>query len=130
MILNSILINIKNLLIAVTATEYIVRNIVFLYKGKSFRYKDESDGKILLIDNSKNNGFELRLDYDEYGKWVNTSDGEKIIWTEEYWLHTKVPNNLYGLDENPAFKQSGEGIQYEFGFTILDLLKIKYLKEI
>ena len=56
----------------------------FLYKGKSFRYKDESDGKILLIDNSKNNGFELRLDYDEYGKWVNTSDGEKIIWTEEY----------------------------------------------
>jgi len=84
MILNSILINIKNLLIAVTATEYIVRNIVFLYKGKSFRYKDESDGKILLIDNSKNNGFELRLDYDEYGKWVNTSDGEKIIWTEEY----------------------------------------------
>ena len=102
----------------------------FLYKGKSFRYKDESDGKILLIDNSKNNGFELRLDYDEYGKWVNTSDGEKIIWTEEYWLHTKVPNNLYGLDENHAFKQSGEGIQYEFGFTILDLLKIKYLKEI
>ena len=40
----------------------------FLYKGKSFRYRDESDGKILLIDNSKNNGFELRLDYDEYGK--------------------------------------------------------------
>lgn len=56
----------------------------FLYKGKSFRYRDESDGKILLIDNSKNNGFELRLDYDEYGKWVNISDGEKIIWTEEF----------------------------------------------
>ena len=56
----------------------------FLYNGKSFRYREELDGKILLIDNSKNNGFELRLDYDEYGKWVNISDGEKIVWTEEF----------------------------------------------
>ena len=56
----------------------------FLYNGEAFRYKEELDGKILLVNNSKNGGFELRLDYDEYGKWVNISDGKKIMWTEEY----------------------------------------------
>lgn len=56
----------------------------FLYNGEAFRYKEEVDGKILLVNNSKNGGFELRLEYDEYGKWVNISDGKKIMWTEEY----------------------------------------------
>ena len=56
----------------------------FLYNEEAFRYREEVDGKILLVNNSKNGGFELRLEYDEYGKWVNISDGKKIMWTEEY----------------------------------------------
>ena len=51
----------------------------FLYKGTSFRYKAASDGKILLIDNSKNNGFDLRLDYDEYIRWRENNLDRRIL---------------------------------------------------
>ena len=58
----------------------------FLYEGESFRYIKEGDGKLLLIDNSKNHGFDIRLPEDKYlyGKWVNLTDGKKIMWTEEF----------------------------------------------
>ena len=72
------------------------------YKGKTYKcsfYK----GKIILISDKYEDGFSEdfkgysktvdrsecdRVYHQEprflYGKWVNISDGKKIMWTEEY----------------------------------------------
>lgn len=56
----------------------------FCYKGCEYRYRDEKDGKILIeLPYDEDDDEIIRLSYDEYGKWVPLSDGEKVIWTDE-----------------------------------------------
>lgn len=56
-----------------------------LKSGGIYRYRDEKDGKILIeLPYDDEDEEIIRLSYDEYGKWVPLSAGEKVTWTKEY----------------------------------------------